>query len=331
LFLYESNHDLIGYNFLMQNLNTDNGAPPSSNETEEPKNFRQLLPYLALVVTVLATSMGGLFVRWANAPGPVTVFYRTGLATFLVAPFLVKDVLSQKPPLKEMIRWLPIAMLGGLLISLDQAAWASALLLTKMANTTFFNSMAPLWVALFALIAFKEKRQWKFWLGLLISMGGTLLILGLDCISRSNLGSGDFLGLLSSFFYGGYFIVTQVGRRHLNTIVYTWVATLSCTVCLFVLNTMSGNPLTGYSWSSYLAFLGAALTSQVIGYFSMGYALGHLPASLVSPTMLAKPVIVAILAFSFFGENLTPVELLGGGLVLAGIYLVNRNELKLKR
>jgi drug/metabolite transporter (DMT)-like permease len=315
----------------MQNLTTDNGTPRSSNEHEEQGNFRQLLPYLALVVTVLATSMGGLFVRWANAPGPVTVFYRTGLATLLTAPFLVKDVLVQKPPLKEMIRWLPIAMLGGLLISLDQAAWASALLLTKMANATYFNSIAPLWVALFALIVFKEKLHWKFWLGLLIALGGTFLIMGMDLIYHPHLSSGDFLGLISSFFYGGYFLVTQIGRRHLNTLVYTWAATLSCAVCLFILNLLSGNPITGYSWSSYLAFFGAALTSQVIGYFSMGYALGHLPASLVSLTMLAKPVIVAFLAFSFFSENLTPLELLGGVLVLAGIYLVNRNELKLKR
>ena len=217
------------------------------------------------------------------------------------------------------------------MIALDQASWASALLMTKMANTTYFNSLAPLWVALFALFVFKEKLKWIFWVGLSLALAGTLIILGLDLVYRPHLGPGDLLGLLSSFFYGGYFLVTQIGRRNLDTLTYTWIATLTCALCLGLLNIIFKQSIIGYPLESYLFFLGAAITSQVIGYFSLSYALGHLSATIVSPTMLAKPITVALLAFIFFGESLTIGEIIGGVLVLIGIFLINKNELRFSK
>lgn len=295
---------------------------------KQTKRYSKLLPYAALVITVLATSIGGMFIRWANAPGIVTVFYRTALSTILVAPFFVKNLTQSKQSLRSITPWLPMAMLGGLMIALDQASWASALLMTKMANTTYFNSLAPLWVALFALFVFKEKLKWIFWVGLSLALAGTMIILGLDLVYRPHLGPGDLLGLLSSFFYGGYFLVTQIGRRNLDTLTYTWIATLTCALCLGLLNIIFKQSILGYPLESYLFFLGAAITSQVIGYFSLSYALGHLSATIVSPTMLAKPITVALLAFIFFGESLTIGEIIGGALVLIGIFLINKNELR---
>jgi len=85
-------------------------------------------------------------------------------------------------------------------------------------------------------------------------------------------------------------------------------------------------PITGYPTQSYLAFLGAALVSQVGGYISIGYALGHLPASVVSPTLIGQPVVTAILAIPLLGEGLRTEQWLGGLVVLAGIYLVHRSR-----
>ena len=65
------------------------------------------------------------------------------------------------------------------------------------------------------------------------------------------------------------------------------------------------------------------LVAQIGGYFSVAYALGHLPASVVSPTMILQPVLSALLAIPFTGEMLAPVQWLGGLAVIGGIYMVN--------
>ena len=292
---------------------------------------KQALPYLALVIAILATSGGGFLVRWANAPGMVTVFYRTSISSILVAPFLTRKFNNNQNFPKGIIRYIPIAMLGGLFIALDQASWSSSLLMTKMANTTYFNSLAPLWVAIFALIFFKEKLPAIFWVGLFLALGGTMLILGFDLMKMPDIRSGDMLGLLSSFFFGGYLLVTQMGRRHMDTLTYTWIATFSAALCLGLINLIFRQSIIGYPPTSYMFFLGSALLSQVIGYLSISYVLGHLPATIVSPALLTKPINVAILAFIIFGESLSYRELIGGVFVLLGLYLINKNELKLSK
>jgi drug/metabolite transporter (DMT)-like permease len=81
--------------------------------------------------------------------------------------------------------------------------------------------------------------------------------------------------------------------------------------------------LTGYPTPVYMAFLGAGLISQTFGYSVIGYALGHLPASVVAPTIVAQPVITSLLAIPLFGESLYAAQWIGGFIVLIGIYLVN--------
>jgi drug/metabolite transporter (DMT)-like permease len=59
---------------------------------------------------------------------------------------------------------------------------------------------------------------------------------------------------------------------------------------------------------------------------SINYAQGHIPAAIVSPTMLAQPLITAILAGLFLNETFTPWHLFGGAMVILGVYLVHRSR-----
>ena len=68
-----------------------------------------------------------------------------------------------------------------------------------------------------------------------------------------------------------------------------------------------------------------------MGWLSVSYAQGSLPATLISPTMLAQPVITAVLAALLLQEVLTPWHLLGGGAVILGVFVVHRSRLKGER
>ena len=137
---------------------------------------------------------------------------------------------------------------------------------------------------------------------------------------------GDMLAVAAGVFYAGYFLVTEVGRKKLDTLTYVWMVDLIAAITLLLISLGMNMPLTGYPPQTYLAFLGAALVSQVGGYLSIGYALGHLPASIVSPTLIGQPVVTALLAIPLLGEALRTEQLLGGLFVLLGIYLVHRSR-----
>lgn len=288
--------------------------------------FRQspLLAYLALGVGMISLGFSAIFVRWANGPGAVTSFYRMAIAVVLMAgPFVGRFRRRSRVPRREL--W--VAVLGGLLFAGDLAFWTTGVVLSGATNPTLLANTAPLWVGLGASLIFREKLSAAFWLGLLLAMSGAVVILGLDTLRGASLGVGTLLGLLAGLFYGGYFLVTQRGRQTLDTFTYFWLAALSSAVALLILSLILRQPLTGYSPRTYLNFLALGVVTQVCGYLAISYALGHLPASIVSPTLLGQPVITAILAGPLLGEKLSGWQIVGGAAVLAGVYVVHRSRM----
>jgi drug/metabolite transporter (DMT)-like permease len=285
--------------------------------------FKKFKPYFALGSGILALSFSALFIRWANAPGTVTSFFRMALAALVLTPLCLR---RKQAWIKPDWKFLLLPILAGLFTALDHAVLSTSTQMTKVANATLMNNLAPVWVALIAMIFWREKMGWRFWTGLVLTLAGAGVVLGNDLIANPHLTAGDMLGIVSSLFYAGFFLVTQRGRKQLDTLTYIWVVTAVSASFLLVINLGLGHALGGYPPSTYLVFLAAALVSQIVGYFSVTYALGHLPAAVVSPTMIAQPVLTALLAIPFLGEALQAGQWLGGMAVLAGIYLVNRSH-----
>jgi drug/metabolite transporter (DMT)-like permease len=284
---------------------------------------RVWLPYLALGFGVIALGFSALFVRWANAPGPVVGFYRLGLSALILLPLFV---IRRRGGVKITWAILIFPILGGVLTALDHGFWNTAVNFTTAANATLLANTAPLWVAVFAWLVWKEHLKRGFWLGLILTLAGAAIVLGTDFLRQGSLGIGGLMALAAGCFYAGYFLVTQRGRVHWDTLSYIWMVSLISAICLLIISLGFGMPITGYPVQSYLAFLGAALVSQIGGYLAVGYALGYLPASLVAPTMLGQPVVTALLAIPLLGETLGMGQVIGGAAVLAGIYLVHASR-----
>jgi drug/metabolite transporter (DMT)-like permease len=283
------------------------------------------LPYLALAFGIFVLGFSAIFVRWANAPGPVMALYRLGLGALILTPIYLAKREKSSP-----VRWrwgvLVFPAAAGVMTALDHSLWSSALQSTSAANATLLNYAAPVWVALVAWLFQRERLKGLFWAGLALTLAGIGLVSGSDFLRHPAVGRGDLLALLSSFFFAGYFLATEAGRQRLDTLPYTWLVGLASTLTLLGINLVLKTPLTGYPAQSYWAFLGAALFSQVGGYLAIGYALGHLPASVVSPTMIGQPVLTALLALLLFGERLSTGQVAGGLLALLGIYWVHRGR-----
>jgi len=286
---------------------------------------KKTLPYIALFIGISALSMTGIFVRWAQAPGTVTAAYRMSISALALLPFYIKQGPSRKP---SGMGWILLVAAAGVFVAGDHGFLNTAVGLTRIANTTLLNNMAPLWVALFALLVWKENLNRTFWLGLLAALAGAVIILGTDIILHPQFGLGDALALISSLFYAAYFLITQRSRESISTLRYLFFVNITSAVVLIAFNFISGTPLTGYPLRTYLIFAAIGLFSHTIGYFSITYALGHLPASIVAPTMIAQLVLTSLLAIPLAGEPLALTQVMGGLAVILGIFLVNRSNRK---
>ena len=284
-----------------------------------------MLPYAALTFGVLALSFSSLFIRWSEAPGPVTSFYRFGFAALFMLPIAARQMRKTGIPPAALIVF-PLA--AGIFSTLDHGTWSMAIDYTRVANATLLNNMSPVWVALFAALVWREQLTGKFWLGLVITIFGASAVIGADFFQDTGMTGGNLLALLSSVFYAGYFLVTQRGREKIAVLPYIWLVSLFGALGLLVFSLVLGMPLSGFSGTTWLIFLAAALLTQVGGYFAIAYALGHLPASVVAPTLVLQPVITALLAVPLAGEMLSTWQWLGVLAVVGGVYLVNNRTVK---
>jgi len=294
----------------------------SQNKHRSPAD-KTLLAYLALGIGIFALSFSAMFVRWADAPGPVTAFYRLFFSIFLLLPFFVPRA-KKNPATRSWSIVLPL--LAGIFTAFDLALWTASLSYTTASNATLLGNTAPLWVALGTWLILKQKLKPAFWRGLVLALFGAALIMGTDFLFHPRFGIGDAMALCTGLFYGGYFLFTEKSRLHFDPVSHIWVVGVGASISLFVINMVLQYPLTGYPTQTWLIFLATAVVSQLIGYMSLAYALGHLPASVVSPTMILQPVVTTLLAIPLLGEIPGIWQGIGGAIALVGIYIVNESH-----
>lgn len=280
--------------------------------------------YLALAFSLIGMGLSGIFVSLAGAPGATAGFYRMGIATVVLTIPFMRRVRVEGPPNRHETL---IALLAGVFFAGDLFFWNTGILISGATNPTLMGNTAPIWVGLGAMIFFKERPGRMFWIGLLVAIAGAAVILGVDALN--DVGLGTLFGIFSGMFYGAYFLVVQRSRQQLKTLTSFWISSAGSAVALAVLARILDQPLTGYSIDTYLYLLGLSLITHVSGQMAIAYALGYLPASLVSPTLLLQPVLTGILAVPILGEALTLVQILGGAAVLLGVYIVHRSRTEL--
>src|SRR5512137_1305147 len=89
--------------------------------------------YLALAAGITALLAAPFFVRFAQAPGSVTAFYRMTIATAVLLPFYLRSR-RVKPATPGGRRELIFPLLAGASLALEQILWATGLQMTRVAN-----------------------------------------------------------------------------------------------------------------------------------------------------------------------------------------------------
>jgi drug/metabolite transporter (DMT)-like permease len=240
----------------------------------------------------------------------------------LLTPWFIKYLREKKYSFAE----LRLPFLAGVLFGGDMVLCTTGVVLAGATIPILFTNTTPLWVGLGALLFFKEKLKPGFWLGLTLAFTGAMVIGGLGNSQTQHLVEGILLGVGAAIFYAGYFLAGQRGRERLDPISFMWIVSFVSSLVLLLATILLGQPLSGYSMNTYLAFLAMGVVVQVVGWQLVSYAQGLLPASLVSPSLLGQAVLTGLIAVPLLGENLSPSMIFGGIIVIIGIYLVHRSK-----
>jgi len=300
---------------------------------------RYILPF-AILVALLAVSTASIFIRLAqqSAPSLVIAALRLTFATLLLAPLALT---RHRAELKSMTRAeVGLALFSGLFLTAHFATWISSLEYTSIANSVVLVTTGPLWVSLFAPLFLKEHLTRAAVVGLVLALlGGTVIGLSDACTLSNGLSCpqlaqafqgramwGNFLALAGAWAVSGYLIIGRKLRAKMSLIPYIFVVYGFSALGLIIIMFAAGEAPFGFPMQTYGWIFLLAAFPQLIGHSTYNWALRYLPAAFVAVISLGEPIGSAILAFFIFKETPTITTLLGGALILTGIYLASRGE-----
>ena len=283
---------------------------------------RLWVAFAALAFAVGAISWVPLLIRWAAIPGPASAFHRVLIAALVLVPWHLAARRGGPPSLRAAA----LALGGGVCFGLDLALYNTAVLRTSAATAAFLGNNTPVFVGLGAWLLFRKRPVRSFWIGLSLAMSGGGIMILADAWQQTIVGDpvGDLLALAAGIFFAGYLLSAEHLRAEMDTLTFNTFAIAGSVLTLLAVCLALDMPLAGYSAETWMALAGLGLVSQLAAYFALVYALGHLPATVTSVGLLTQLPLTAALAALFLHEPVTGPQFLGGLLVLAGVYVVNR-------
>ena len=277
--------------------------------------------YLALVVGMLCISFTAIFTKWAHVPGPVSAAWRMTIAAVVLAVPFIRQARRWTPAARSGVPW---GIAGGLSFGLNLGLLNTALLLTSAATATLLDNTAPIWVGIGAMLVFGERLKGRYWAGLALALTGAAVVTGFNPAAGFVPNRGDAIAFGGATFYATYLLVTQRGRRNLDSLSYLWLVVATAAIALTLASLALRLPLFGYSIRSYASLIAVGVFSQAGGWLLINYALGYLSASTAVIVLLGQPAVTGLLSIPLLGEMLTARQVVGGLVVLAGIYLCLR-------
>jgi drug/metabolite transporter (DMT)-like permease len=298
-------------------------------------------PILVLFFGILVVSTSSIFIRFAQreAASIVIAAYRLALAALILLPIVWFGYRAELLRLRR--GQVGLVVLSGVFLAFHFATWITSLEYTTVASSVVLVSTTPLWVALLSPLVLRERPSRMVALGMVVALaGGTLVGLsescqvgagGLACppaaeFFQGGASLGNLLALAGALCGAAYLLVGRFLRPTMSLVVYIFTVYGTAALALVGMALVSGKPLTGFSPPIYLFFLLLAAGPQLLGHTSFNYGLRYLSAAYVSVALLGEPIGSTILALIILKEIPSPLEIVGGVIILVGIYLASRGQ-----
>lgn len=274
----------------------------------------------ALLPAILAVSTAAIFVRSADVPPMAAAFWRSGFCAGLFLFTLASPRVRQG--LQEMgaKRILQIAAVT-MIIAVHQICFITSLSYTSIAASTFLTCTQPIFTAFLGFLFLKERVSLRSVLAIVGAIAGMAAITFGGGSGEAAL-TGNLLALAASVLAAVFVLFARRFRQTTPLVPFMLVLHVSGSLFQWIVATASGVSLTGFGNASWTALLMLALIPTLIGHTLLNFSVGHLPAFVVSASILGEPVGATLLAWTVFSEVPAGWTLLGASLIVLCILIV---------
>lgn len=275
---------------------------------------------LVLLSAMMAVSTAPLLARWLDAvPAVIISFWRMAIAAAIlwtISGFRQQGKM-EIPNRKKTI-------LAGVFLGLHFLSYFGAIKLTTIANATFLATCAPVFTIIVEKIWYKRRLNKYILLGLMGALAGELVIIGGGLELASSNTPGNLMALSSAVFFAGAFLIAGDVRLTTGTIIYTRTLYTSAAFTILLIALVTREPLFSYTLSNILGLVLLGIIPTIFGHSTLYYAVKYVPPTVVAAVPLGEPVLASVFAWILFRENVSWNVIVGGFLILAGVYVITQ-------
>lgn len=275
----------------------------------------------------MALCFGGTWVAGAvavDAAPPFTIAaVRFGIASVLLYAWAR---LANRPlsPL-ERRDWPMVAGLGVTAVAGYNWLFLTGLTLAPASDGAIIvPGLAPVFTAVLAGIVLRERLGWRGMLGLAVAAVGLYLVVAPSGGTDERRLLGDALFVAGAALWGVYSVLARVASRRFNAVSTTLYGTALGTLVLIPPALLEGGaasllqaPPDALIGMAYLAVFGT-----VGAFVLLNLGVARIGAARASAFALLVPVVGVLSSVALLAETLGPTTLIGGVIVLIGLWLI---------
>ena len=260
------------------------------------------------------------------------VFLRMILSLLILLPFLLPKI--KKHPVKS--KDLPTVIIVGFLgISVNIGLYFLGLSKTTVIDSSIIMAATSIFTALAAFLFLKEKLTHQTIFGTLLSFSGIIVVIIEPLLETGFFQMDNIIGNLLTFGamigWVAYTILNKDISKKYNSLVLTYYsfAIGSLTFLPFAFKDVI-NPSFYFSLTPFLIFaiLFETIFATIFTYLLFTWGIKYISATVAGVLGYINPIVAILISIIFLNEKLTVPFILGAGLIIVGIILV---EIKSKR
>tara|TARA_X000001036_G_scaffold230200_1_gene215075 strand:- start:285 stop:1181 length:897 start_codon:yes stop_codon:yes gene_type:complete len=278
------------------------------------------LPYLALLIGMFAISTSAILIRHSSSEPLVIGSYRQAFATLIFLPFILKD--GGKEIRSQSYFTILEMVLTGILLGAHFSFFITSVKETSVAASVLLATCHVVYVAILGRIFFGEILSKEAVIGTSVALAGILILFSGDLLDNPGNFMGNLFAFISGILAGLYYLSGRKLRKIISLPTYAFVVYLFSFLTMFTVVLIQNLSYSNLATSEIQLFLLMALIPTLLGHTMQNWALAYLPAYVVSISLLAEPIGSGLLAWLFFQEIPSFGVILGGLIVIAGLYFV---------
>ena len=214
-------------------------------------------------------------------------------------------------------------VLGTLGMAAINITYLFAISRLNVAVAILLEYLASIFIALYAVVFMRDRLTALMKLAIVCAIAGCYLVVGAYNINILNMNiAGIISGLLAALAFAWWSIHGEYGMRRYNPWTVLFYAMLVASVEWNILHPPLESLLHAYTiqiwfWIIFIAIVGTVLP---FGFYYEGINL--IRSTRASITSTLEPIMAGIFAFIFLNEVMEPLQLVGGGLVITAVILL---------